>query len=204
MGVLKFFLLSFGIIILDQSVKMLVHLNMEMGLSGQILLIGDWFKLHYTLNPGMAFGIELGTVYGKLGLTVFRFFAMIALAWYIYHLNKNNAKRGFIWCMALILGGAVGNVIDSIFYGVILDNAPKSAPFPWFYGQVIDMFYFDIWEGFLPQWLPIVGGEYYSFWPIFNIADASIFVGVAILLIFQKSLLTDTQPAKVESEKSII
>jgi signal peptidase II len=126
---------------------------------------------------------------------------MSGIAYYLYHIAKKGAHPGLLWCIALILGGAIGNVVDSVFYGVFLNNAPYGAPTPWFHGQVIDMFYFDIWEGYLPQWLPIIGGEYYSFWPIFNIADASIFVGVAIILIFQKKFLKEGQTNKPELEK---
>jgi signal peptidase II len=97
--------------------------------------------------------------------------------------------------MAAILGGAVGNLIDSVFYGVLLGNAPVNAKTPWFHGQVVDMIYVDIWEGILPRWIPLVGEEYYSFWPIFNVADSSIFVGVAILLLFQRRFFKKKETA---------
>lgn len=181
-----FYLLAFAIIILDQVVKMLVHYKMEMGLAGQIQVFGDWFKLHYTLNPGMAFGMQLGSPYGKWVLSLFRLFAVGAIIYYLYLLYQKKVHQGLLICIALILGGAIGNVIDSTFYGVLLDNAPASASTPWFHGQVIDMFYIDIWEGRLPSWIPIIGGDYMALWPIFNIADASIFVGIGIILIFQK------------------
>ncbi|MEQ8360514.1 MAG: lipoprotein signal peptidase [Cytophagales bacterium] len=181
----KYFLISLAIIILDQSVKMLVHFNMDYGSVGQIKVFDDWFKLYYTLNPGMAFGIQLGSSYGKLVLSLFRLLAMGGIAYYLILLIKKSAHRGLLVCIALILGGAIGNVIDSTFYGVILDNAPSDASTPWFHGQVIDMFYLDIWEGFAPDWIPFLGGKYYSLWPIFNIADASIFCGVLAILIFQ-------------------
>ncbi len=196
-GVTKYFLLSLGIIALDQAVKMLVHFNMDLGLAGQIKILGDWFKLHYTLNPGMAFGLELGSDNGKLFLTTFRIGAVGAIAYYLIFLYKKNVHQGLLWCMALILGGAVGNVIDSTFYGVLLDNAPYGSSTPWFHGQVVDMFYFDIWEGLLPEWIPGLGGQYYSLWPIFNIADASIFCGVAVILIFQQRFF----PSKEEESK---
>lgn len=182
----KYFLISLLVIVVDQLVKMLVHFNMEMGLAGQIEVIGDFFKLHYLTNPGMAFGMQLGHVYGKLILTVFRLFAMVGIGYYLYQLIKKGVPNGLLWCVALILGGAIGNVVDSAFYGVLLDNAPYDAPTAWFHGQVIDMFYIDIWEGRLPSQLPIWGGKYMSLWPVFNVADASIFIGVAIILIFQK------------------
>jgi len=150
-------------IILDQVVKLAVHFNMEMGVAGQIYLLGDVFKLHYLTNPGMAFGMQLGS------------------------------ENGLLWCGALILGGAIGNLIDSVFYGVFLNNAPYDAPNPWFHGQVVDMFYIDIWEGRIPEWVPLFGGDYTALWPVFNVADASIFVGVAIIIIFQKSFFKEAE-----------
>ena len=196
----KYYLLSFFIIVLDQTVKMLVHYNMDMGVGGQIPVFGDWFKLHYTLNPGMAFGMQLGSEYGKLVLTIFRLFAMVGIGYYLYILAKRGVPQGLLWSVALILGGAIGNVIDSTFYGVLLNNAPYDASTPWFHGQVIDMFYIDIWEGRVAEWVPLWGGEYMALWPIFNIADASIFVGVAIILIMQKKFFAED---KKESLKEV-
>ena len=184
--VIKYFLISTVVIIVDQIVKMLVHYNMQMGSQGQILVLGELFKLHYLTNPGMAFGMRLDFEYGKLMLTIFRIGAMFAIGYYLYSLVKKEANRGLLICIALILGGAIGNLVDSIFYGVFLNNAPLDAPTPWFYGQVVDMFYIDIWEGYLPRWIPILGGDYMSLWPVFNIADASIFIAICIILIFQK------------------
>ena len=187
----KYYLLSLFIIMLDQTVKMLVHYNMDLGVVGQIPIFDDWFKLHYTLNPGMAFGMQLGSEYGKLALTIFRLFAMVGIGYYLYVLANRGVHEGLLWSVALILGGAIGNVIDSTFYGVLLNNAPYDASTPWFHGQVIDMFYIDIWEGKVADWVPIWGGEYMALWPIFNIADASIFVGVAIILIMQKKFFAE-------------
>ncbi len=184
MKYLKYFLLSLAIIALDQAVKLVVHRNMYLG--EEFPVIGDWFKIHYTRNPGMAFGIELDWKYGKLVLSVFRLLAMVGIGFYLYQLAKKAVPQGLLWCTALILGGAVGNVIDSTFYGVLFNLATENAPTRWFHGEVVDMFYLDIWKGYLPQWLPGMGGEYYSLWPIFNIADASIFVGVAVILVMQR------------------
>ena len=177
---------------------------MDMGIQGQIRVFGDVFKLHYLTNPGMAFGMKLGTVYGKLVLTVFRLFAMVGIAYYLYMLIKKNVPSGLLFCVALILGGAIGNVIDSTFYGVLLDNAPPEAPLSWFYGQVIDMFYVDIWEGRLPDWIPIIGGDYMSLWPVFNIADSSIFVGVFTILIFQKKFFQPEEESENTAEQEEI
>lgn len=114
-------------------------------------------------------------------------------------LCRERAAVGFIACMALILGGAVGNLVDSIFYGLIYKNAPFGAPTPWFHGQVIDMIYVDIYEGFLPQSWLLLGGKYVSLWPIFNIADSSIFIGVTLILLNQSRFFqqedTSPQPA---------
>lgn len=182
----KYFLLTFFLIALDQVVKLWVHFNMEMGIAGQIEVFGEWFKLYYTLNPGMAFGMQFGSEYGKLGLTLFRLVAMFFIAYYLYKLAKDKTHPGVLWSMAAVLAGAIGNLIDSMFYGVWLDNAPYNAISPWFHGQVVDMFYIDIWEGRVAEWVPLWGGDYISLWPIFNVADAAIFCGVAVILIFQK------------------
>jgi len=183
----KYYLISLGIIVLDQIVKLVVHYNMDMGVQGQIHILGDFFKLHYLTNPGMAFGMKIDAEYGKLFLTLFRLGAMVAIGVYLYKWIEKGINKGLLVCVAMILGGAIGNVIDSTFYGVYLDNAPFDSPTPWFYGQVVDMFYIDIWEGRLPDWIPVIGGDYMSLWPVFNVADASIFIGVLTILIFQKS-----------------
>lgn len=182
---LKFFLLALFLIALDQGVKLAVHFYMAPGFAGQVKLVGDWLKLHYVLNPGMAFGMQLGYEYGKLLLSVFRLFAMVGIGYYLVHLTHRGAPDGLLWAMAMILAGAVGNVIDSTFYGVFLGNAPYGSPTPWFHGQVIDMVFVDVWEGFIPDWVPVWGGQYYST-PIFNIADSCIFIGVCLILFFQR------------------
>jgi signal peptidase II len=161
---------------------------MEPGYFGQIALIGDFFKLHYTLNPGMAFGIQIGSIWGKLMLTSFRIVAMFGIGYYLHSLTVKNSPKGLLISVALILGGAIGNLIDSVFYGVWFNNAPAGAPMSWFHGQVIDMFFADFYEGTLPDWIPLWGGTYYST-PIFNFADAAIFCGVMAILFFQNKFL---------------
>jgi signal peptidase II len=196
MKYLKFYLLTIGIIIIDQIVKLVVYYNMDLG--NEIPVFGEWFKIHYTVNPGMAFGLEIGSEFGKFALTTsFRLSAMVGIGYDRYSLIKKEVAAGLSWCISLILGGAVGNVIDSALYGVLLEgNVPANAPTPWFHGQVIDMFYVDIWEGRVADWVPLFGGDYLSLWPIFNIADASIFVGVSIILVFQRKFFKE----KVEEE----
>jgi signal peptidase II len=191
----RYFGLTVLIILIDQAIKLCVHKYMDQGFIGQISVIGDFFKLHYVTNPGMAFGITLDFAFGKLVLTIFRMIAMVGIGWYLVSLAKKNVHQGLLWCIALILGGAIGNVIDSIFYGKYLNNAPIGTTNPWFHGQVIDMFFFDFWEGMIPEWVPIWGGTWYST-PIFNFADASIFIGVVTILIFQKKLFAETREEK--------
>ena len=199
----KYYLLALLVIAVDQIVKLLVHFNMEMGLPGEIKLLGDVVKLHYTLNPGMAFGLELGSSYGKLMLTGFRLVAMVFIATYLYKLARRHVHPGLLWSMALILGGAIGNVIDSIFYGVFLNNAPYGVSTPWFHGQVIDMFYIDIWEGIVPHWIPFLGGQPLSLWPIFNVADSAIFIGVALILLNQKKFFDTLHPDEIKHEEAV-
>ena len=198
MKILKYFFVAFLVILIDHATKLAVHHNM--GIHEEVNVAGEWFKLHYLLNPGMAFGLRWENEFGKLALTIFRIGAMTGIAWYLYKSVLKNAHGGFLVCLALILGGAVGNVIDSIFYGVLLNNAPPQSPTPWFHGQVIDMLFFPMFEFYWPNWVPGIGGDYFLFFsPVFNIADSSIFVGVLSILIFQKSFFKEEVPASIDA-----
>ncbi|MFN8417001.1 MAG: lipoprotein signal peptidase [Cytophagaceae bacterium] len=183
----RFFVLTVLVVLLDQLIKVWVFNTFPSEYyDNSIPVFGDWFKIQYVTNPGMAFGIELFGEYGKLMLTSFRIIASLAIAYYIYNSSVKNAPAGFLWCVAMILGGAIGNLVDSIFYGVWFDLTTVDASTPWFHGRVIDMFYIDICYCEIPEWVPRIGGSIYPLWPIFNFADASIFVGVVLILIFQK------------------
>lgn len=179
-----------------------------MYLHQEITVVGNeqfGFKLHYLLNPGMAFGIRWNNEFGKLALTAFRIAAMFGIGYYLVKMAKKHAHTGFLWCMALILGGAVGNVIDSTFYGALLNNQPTNSPTPWFHGQVIDMLFFPLFDFTWPTWMPYVGGDYFLFFsPVFNIADSSIFIGVVIILLFQRRFfgehINDTVPMSSADE----
>lgn len=182
----KYLLLTLILIVVDQAIKLWMFYDVVPNHYGEIDLIPNFFKLHYVENKGMAFGMELGGDYGKLILTTFRLLAMVGICWYLVHLAQRNAHSGLLWSIAAVLGGAIGNVIDSTFYGVFLNNAPIGVSTPWFHGQVIDMFYAYGLDGQYPDWIPFLGGDYNTV-PIFNFADACIFCGVVSILIFQRS-----------------
>ncbi|GHN00973.1 lipoprotein signal peptidase [Cytophagales bacterium WSM2-2] len=199
MKFLKYFLITLFVILCDQTSKLLVHNSMQ--IHEEINVLGEWFRLHYLLNPGMAFGIRWDNEFGKLALTVFRIGAMFGIGYYLMLSVSRKAHSGFLICLALILGGAIGNVIDSTFYGVWLDNAPMGSPTRWFHGQVIDMLFFPIVEFNWPDWVPGVGGEYFLFFsPVFNIADSSIFIGVVSILIFQRRFFPHLEHKEISSE----
>ena len=206
MKITRYFLIALIIILIDQASKLFVHNNMY--LHEEIYVLGDWFRIHYLLNPGMAFGIRWDNEFGKLALTVFRIAAMVGIGYYLWKIAKRGAHDGLLLSMSLILGGAVGNVIDSTFYGVLLNNAPMDAPTPWFHGQVIDMLYFPMFDFVWPQWVPMVGGRYFEFFsPVFNIADSSIFIGVVIILVMQRKFFKEkietTNPDQSSSESIV-
>jgi signal peptidase II len=168
------------VLLFDQWLKYWVHTHIY---ESHKVIFPNWFMLYYTENNGMAFGVEIGGIAGKIILTVFRIVAVFAIIWYLAKQIRLEANKGFIVCIALILAGAVGNIIDSVFYGVIY----RSQHLPWFQGRVIDMLYFPVIDTYLPKWLPIWGGERFQFFrPVFNIADASISIGIIAILVFQK------------------
>ena len=186
---------------LDQATKLLVYYNMGFGSVGEIMVLGDWFRLHYILNEGIAFGMKLDYEYSKTFLTLFRLVASIGGGIYLFRLAKKGIHPGALWAGSLILAGAIGNLVDSMFYGIWFDNAPYDAPFALFNGQVIDMLYFPLFDFVWPEWVPFWGGNYFQFFSaIFNVADSSIFIGVMILLIGQKKFFPEEQ----ELDKEIV
>ena len=175
----KPFIVALIIIIIDQVVKTWVRTHMILG--EEIRFLGDRGMLHYTENNGMAFGMELGGEFGKLLLTLFRIVAVCGIGYGLVYLIKHKYHRGLIMNVALIFAGAMGNIIDSTFYGVIYQQESL------FHGRVVDMFYFPLLSGIFPPWLPIWGGEAFVFFrPVFNVADAAISIGVVMILLFQK------------------
>ncbi len=187
-------------LILDQISKIWVKLNMQSG--EEFSYIGSWARIHFVENEGMAFGMSFGAGIGKFLLTIFRIIAVGFITYYLAQQIKNkNASKGFVFALALILTGAVGNIIDSIFYGHIFSHSEGQIAtlFPlqggyasWFHGRVVDMFYFPLYRGILPNWIPFFGGKFFEFFQfIFNVADACITIGVTIILIFQKSFFKE-------------
>ncbi|MGL4852441.1 MAG: lipoprotein signal peptidase [Phocaeicola sp.] len=193
-------LIILAVIIIDQVIKIWVKTSMYWHES---IHVADWFQIYFTENNGMAFGME---IFGKLFLTSFRLVAVVAIIYYLTKIIKRGLKTGYIVCVSLILAGAMGNIIDSVFYGVIFNESTHSrlATFvpigegyaDWFYGRVVDMFYFPIIKTTLPEWLPVVGGDPFVFFsPIFNFADAAISCGIiALLLFYSKYLNTEVHP----------
>ncbi len=190
-------LVIFSGLIIDQIIKIWVKTHMFWHES---IRITDWFYIYFTENRGMAFGME---VIGKLFLTSFRIVAVTFIAWYLYRIVKMGLKTGYIVCISLILTGALGNIIDSVFYGVLFNDSTHSqiASFlpaeggyaPLLYGKVVDMFYFPIIDTHWPLWMPFVGGEHFVFFsPIFNFADAAISCGIIALLLFYGKYLNET------------
>lgn len=170
----------FLILLADQVLKTWVKTNMFIG--QEYHLIDNFAIIHFTENNGMAFGMEFGGEAGKLALSLFRILAVGGIGYGLNYLIKHKYHRGLILNVALIFAGALGNIIDSVFYGVIY-NYEKL-----FHGRVVDMFYFPIIQGHFPAWFPIWAGEDFVFFrPVFNIADAAISIGVIMILIFQKT-----------------
>ncbi|MBP7397188.1 MAG: lipoprotein signal peptidase [Flavobacterium sp.] len=194
MSLRKAYFLIFILLLVDQVSKIYVKTNFVLG---EEVTVFNWFKIHFIENEGMAWGTKLPGEYGKLFLTVFRIFAVAGIGYWLWDSVRNHKSSNYlIVAIALIFAGALGNIIDSVFYGVIFNDSYQQLavmfsqePYgTWFHGQVVDMFYFPIIKDFpMPEWVPFIGGRPFTFFnAIFNVADVAISTGVGILIVFNK------------------
>lgn len=197
-----------AILLIDQILKIWVKTNMHLH---ECITITDWFKICFIENKGMAFGMEIGS---KLVLSLFRIVAVSVIGYYINLQVKQKARTGYIVCLAMVMAGAMGNIIDCMFYGLIFNASSEFytsyfVPFgegyaPFLMGKVVDMFYFPLIVSTWPDWMPMVGGEDFVFFsPIFNFADASISVGVVLLLLFYRKELSKLSLKKEDKSLSV-
>ena len=207
----KSVLLILLILLVDQILKFWVKTHMSIG--QEIHLFGKWGMIHFIENNGMAFGMEMGGKTGKLVLSIFRIIAIFGIGWFLNSLIKRKANMGLILAVSAIMAGAIGNIIDSAFYGMIFSESysqpailfpPGGGYSSFLHGRVVDMFYFPLINGHYPSWLPFVGGQEFIFFrPIFNLADTSITTGILTILVFQKRFfhghLVEGAPASAEA-----
>ncbi|MBL7812613.1 MAG: lipoprotein signal peptidase [Bacteroidetes bacterium] len=185
---------------IDQWIKVYVKTHFQYGETRN--LIGNWFKLYFIENNGMAFGLELGGTSGKYLLTAFRLAVSSFGAWYLWQNIRKNAPFGLLIAISLIMAGALGNIIDSIFYGKWFRHINDYTG-GWFQGHVVDMFYAPMYEGHIPKWFPFWKNEMFTFFsPIWNFADACITVGVAIMIVGQNRFFPSRKNTAPEAENA--
>ncbi len=190
----KALFIIFIVLILDQWLKIWVKTNMYIG--QEFRIFGDWFIIHFIENNGMAFGINIPGEFGKIALSLFRILAISVIGWYLFRLAKEKVNFLMVASISLIFAGALGNIIDSAFYGLIFNDSyyhvaeflPENGGYASFlHGRVVDMFYFPIINSHFPDWFPFLGSRQFIFFrPVFNIADSSITCGVILFILFQK------------------
>ena len=192
----------------DQWLKIWVKTHMMLG--NDFPVFGNWFYIHFIENKGMAFGMEFGGDWGKLALSLFRIVAVFGIGYYLFKVLPKDAHKGLKISVSLIFAGAIGNILDSMFYGVIFTDSfnqiarfmPEEGGYaPFLYGWVVDMFWFPLMEGNFPDWLPIWGGEHFMFFrPVFNVADMSISVGIGLVFLFNKQFFKKEEEVDKKEE----
>ena len=193
------FIIILIILVIDQVSKIYIKTNWVLG---QEYKVTDWFILHFTENNGMAYGIELGGKWGKLALSLFRIIAISGIGVYLYVISKSKDKPlGYILSISFIFAGAVGNIIDSAFYGVFFNESyyqvahfmPETGGYAgYLYGKVVDMLYFPLIDGHFPEWVPFWGNDHFIFFrPVFNIADSAISLGISSIVLFYRSIILE-------------
>lgn len=215
----KLLAIIFLVLVADQVLKVWIKTNMSLG--QEFVIFRDWFIIHFVENPGMAFGFQFAGEYGKVFLSLFRIVAVIAIGWYLFRLvREKDIRFGFLASIALIFAGAIGNIIDSLFYGMIFNHSygqvaeflPEGGGYAKFlHGRVVDMFYFPVIDTSIPGWFPFWGGnELIFFRPVFNIADSSITIGILIILLFYRKEFNtlerkgDSQTVETSVEEEVI
>jgi len=206
----KSILLVILVLLVDQILKIWIKTHMAMG--EEFSVLGNWFLIHFVENNGMAFGFEFGGEYGKIFLSLFRVVAVFGIGWYITRLVKKDLPMGFIACVSLIFAGAVGNIIDSAFYGLIFNDSygqvatlfPEGGGYATFlHGRVVDMFYFPLISGVYPDWVPFAGGSDFQFFrPVFNVADSSISIGIFSIILFYRKQFNTMEESHAKTETS--